>query len=407
MNGAGAAFPDSTARREREPVVRDAARYAGLAGRFAADGGRLDGPLLAVVLLLLGFSLVMVFSATVVEGFGGEGSGRALKHALFIVLGLAAMLAVARVPPTAWRRLSKPLMLLGIGALALVLLPGFGHEVNGSTRWLDLGGLRAQPSELMKFAMVVYMADYLVRRHEQLANFRLGVVNVALVVGPVGALLLLEPDLGAAVLIVATVAAMMYVSGVRYVHMLSCALVAALAFAVLAAASPERMERLTSFQDPWADAWNSGFQLSQALIAFGRGEWFGLGLGQSIQKMFYLPHAANDFLAAVVAEELGFIGIAALLGLYLAFVVRGFGIAARASRAGCEFCARLAHGVVVLVALQAIINLGVNMGVLPTTGLTLPLMSYGGSSMVVTCALVGLVFAVARRTAPRGARRPA
>ncbi|MCZ7600236.1 MAG: putative lipid II flippase FtsW [Gammaproteobacteria bacterium] len=297
-------------------------------------------------------------------------------------------------------------MVAGVVLLALVLVPGIGVEVNGSQRWIALGPLRVQPSELMKLAMIVYMADYLTRRRAQLRSFRLGVVNVGLVVALVAVLLLFEPDLGTTVVLAATVFAMMYLSGVRYLHMALCVAAAAAAFAVLVYVSPYRLERVLSFQNPRADPFDSGFQLSQALIAFGRGEWFGAGLGQSIQKLYYLPHAANDFLAAVIAEELGLAGIVALIGLYVAFTWRGFSIAAAAEKAGHHFAARLVHGATFLVALQAIVNLGVNMGVLPTKGLTLPLMSYGGSSMIVTLCMVGLIFGVDRQLrAPAAGRR--
>ena len=366
-----------------------------------------DPWLAGIVTALLAFSVVMVFSVTVVDDdTAGASFDRILRHVVYIGIGVAAMLAAALLPTAFWQRLARPLMVAGVVLLALVLVPGIGVEVNGSQRWIALGPLRVQPSELMKLAMIVYMADYLTRRRAQLRSFRLGVVNVCLVVALVAVLLLLEPDLGTTVVLAATVFAMMYLSGVRYLHMALCVAAAAAAFAVLVYVSPYRLERVLSFQNPWADPFDSGFQLSQALIAFGRGEWFGAGLGQSIQKLYYLPHAANDFLAAVIAEELGLAGIVALIALYIAFTWRGFAIAAAAERAGHHFAARLVHGATFLVALQAIVNLGVNMGVLPTKGLTLPLMSYGGSSMIVTLCMAGMIFGVDRQLrAPAAGRR--
>ncbi len=367
---------------------------------------RADGVLLGVIVALVGFSLVMVFSVTVVDDDGDAGFSRIARHAAYIGIGCVAMMLVSFLPVALWQRIARPLMVTGVVLLALVLVPGIGVEVNGSQRWFAVGPVRVQPSELMKLIMIVYMADYLTRRRAQLRTFRLGVFNVGLVVALVGVLLLLEPDLGTTVVLAATVFAMMYVSGVRYLHMALCVFAAALAFAVLVYVSPYRLERVLSFQNPWADPWDSGFQLSQALIAFGRGEWFGLGLGQSIQKLYYLPHASNDFLAAVVAEELGLAGIVLLIALYATLLLRGFAVAAAAEKGGHDFSARLVHGAVIMIALQAIVNLGVNMGVLPTKGLTLPLMSYGGSSMIVTLAMLGLVLAVDRETRrPAGRRR--
>ena len=357
----------------------------------------LDTVLLMVVGLLLCFSLVMVFSATVmVDQETGGGLNKITKHTAHVFVGILGALLISMTPTTWWQNSATWLLVVGLLLLVLVLIPGIGLEINGSRRWFGIGPVRIQPSEIMKFIMIVYMADYLTRRRGQLKNFRLGVLNIAAVVGAAGILLLLEPDLGTTVVIALTVFMMMFVSGVRWDHMLLCVLSAAAAFVALVVASPYRMQRVLSFQDPWADPYGSGFQLSQALIAFGRGEWFGTGLGQSIQKLFYLPHASNDFLAAVVAEELGFAGILALILLYAVLLWRGFSIAARAERAGREFQARLAHGGTILLSIQALINLGVNTGALPTKGLTLPLMSYGGSSMLISLALIGLLFAVDR-----------
>jgi cell division protein FtsW len=368
---------------------------------------RIDKVLLGVVVALLGFSLVMVFSVTVVDESSGEaGYSRILRHAVYIGIGCLSMALISLLPPALWQRICRPMMLIGVLLLALVLVPGIGHEVNGSRRWIVLGSFRLQPSELMKMIVIIFMADYLTRRRAELKKFRLGVFNVALVMAVVGGLLLAEPDMGTLMVLVATVFGMMYLSGVRFTHLALCLVGAGVAAMMMIQASPYRLQRWMSFQDPFADPFNSGFQLSQALIAFGRGEWFGAGLGQSIQKLYYLPHASNDFLAAVIAEELGMVGIALLIMLYVILLWRGFAVAAAAEKGGHDFSARLAHGVVILISMQAMVNLGVNMGVLPTKGLTLPLMSYGGSSMVVTLSLIGLLLAVDRQTRrPAGGRR--
>ncbi|MFT5113722.1 MAG: cell division protein FtsW [Parasphingorhabdus sp.] len=358
---------------------------------------RFDGVLTVVVGLLLAISLVMVFSTTfMIDHAGASGSAKVLKHGLHIAVGIGVALVICIIPTTLWQNSATYLLVAGLVLLLLVLIPGIGLEINGGRRWFGIGGMRLQPSEIMKLIMVIYMADYLTRRRQQLKNFRLGVFNVVAIVSVVGTLLLLEPDLGTTVVIALTVFMMMFVSGVRFSHMLLCVSAAAAAFVSLVLISPYRMQRVLSFQDPWADPYGSGFQLSQALIAFGRGEWFGAGLGQSIQKLSYLPHASNDFLAAVIAEELGFAGIALILVLYAVLLWRGFDIAARAERLGHDFQARIAHGAAILLSIQALINLGVNMGTLPTKGLTLPLMSYGGSSMLTSLALVGLMLAVDR-----------
>ena len=374
-----------------------------------SDFGRMDSWLLTNVLLLVSLSVVMVYSATVVTDAQSysAGIGRAGKHAIYVLTGLLGMTIVAHIPIAFWQKYARHLLIFGALLLALILIPGVGHKVNGSTRWLVIGTIQIQPSEFMKFCMIIYMADYLTRYREKLEKIKTGVINISAVVGIVGVLLLLEPDLGTTIVISSTVFAMMYVSKVRYRYMAFFASVAGAAFMLLAILSPYRLKRIMSFQNPWEDPWDSGFQLTHSLMAFGRGEWFGMGLGQSIQKLFYLPHASNDFLAAVIAEELGFVGMLVLIGMYIAFLWRGFSIAAKAEIMGHGFSARVVHGVITVISLQAIVHLGVNMGVMPTKGITLPLMSYGGSSIIVTLALVGLVFAVDRelKTPARSRRK--
>jgi len=283
-----------------------------------------------------------------------------------------------------------------------VLVPGVGRNVNGATRWLPLGFVNLQVSELAKLAVVVYAAGYLVRRGEEVRSTIQGFVKPLGVMLLFALLLLLEPDFGAVVVIGATLMGMLFLAGVR-LWLFGLLLVAAAgALALLAITSPYRMERLTTFMNPWADPFDSGFQLTQALIAFGRGEWLGVGLGGSVQKLFYLPEAHTDFLFAVLAEELGLLGAVGVIALFAYVVWRGFAIGQVAARAGRHFAAYLSYGIALWIGMQAFINLGVNMGVLPTKGLTLPLMSYGGSSMLVSCIAVALLLRVDRETRQGG-----
>jgi len=264
-----------------------------------------------------------------------------------------------------------------------------------------------QPSELMKIAALIYFADYLARKKEDLHLFKVGIINVGLVVGLIGLLLLLQPDFGTTVVLVTTVAGMMFLAGVRFWHFLVSISVAAALMTVLMWMEPYRVARLMSYRDPWADPFGSGFQLVQALIAIGRGEWFGIGLGSSIQKLFYLPHAGNDFLIAVIGEELGAFGIFGVLILFGIILWRSFVIAGRALDRGFRFAGFLAQGIGLLLCLQASVHIAVNTGLLPTKGLTLPLMSYGGSSMLSSMIAIGLLLAVDRQCRParRGDRQ--
>ena len=376
------------------------------AGKSASSG--YDQWLVFSVVALLCLGTLMVFSATVAVrtpelsiNYGGL-----LRHGLHIALGLVVCALAASIRLDWLQRGSKALLVIGMLLLLLVLLPGVGREVNGSLRWIDLGFFRMQPSEFMKIAAIVYFADYLSRKRDDLHLFKVGIINVGLVVGLIGLLLLLEPDFGTTVVLSMTVGVMMFLAGVRFWHFLISVSVAVALMGLIMWMEPYRVARLLSYRDPWADPYGSGFQLIQALIAIGRGEWFGAGLGSSIQKLFYLPHASNDFLIAIVGEELGAVGIFAVLALFALFVVRAFAIARRALALGDRFSAFVAQGIGVLIALQAAVHIGVNTGLLPTKGLTLPMMSYGGSSMLSSMAGVGLLIAIDRRSRPQpGGRR--
>lgn len=366
-----------------------------------------DGLLCFILAALLSAGVVMVYSSSISDG------GAALRitpHHLLrqlahIAAGAALMLFLARLHPDWLQRASKPLLAGGLLLLGVVLLPGIGVEVNGSLRWIELGGLRLQPSEFAKVAAVMYFADYFSRKQSELHRFRVGVLNVGWVLGVAGILLLLEPDFGATAVLAVTVAAMMFLAGVRFGHFCASVGVAGALMGALLWMEPYRVARLISHRDPWADPFDGGFQLVQALIAIGRGEWLGAGLGNSIQKLRHLPHANTDFLAAVIGEELGAAGIFGILILFAALLWRAFVISARAFECGERFAGLLAQGAGLLLTIQAAVHIGVNTGLLPTKGLPLPLVSYGGSSMVASMGAAGLLLA-ADRCARRAAQGP-
>ena len=367
--------------------------------RPALDEGsyRYDYWLLGAVLALLAIGLVMMGSASIsiAEKQYGQPFYYIWKQAFFIVVALILSWGVLHVPSEIWNKISPYLLMFGMALLALVLLAG--KQVNGSLRWIDLGVLNIQPSELMKLFVVIFLAGYLVRRGEEVRTTVMGFLKPMLLLGVVGVLLLLEPDFGSSVVIAFTALGMMFLGGVRLWQFGVLIMVMAMGLSLLAYSSPYRVERLTSFLNPWADPFDSGFQLTQALIAFGRGEWLGVGLGSSVQKLFYLPEAHTDFLFAVISEELGLIGGLLVIGLFAIIVYRAFRIGHVALCHEDRFAGYMAFGIGLLIGFQALINIGVNMGVLPTKGLTLPLMSYGGSSVVATCIACALLLRIAHQ----------
>lgn len=350
--------------------------------------------LLGIALLLVVLGLVMVMSASVsiAERQMGDSFYYFWRQSTFVTIGLLVGYSILQVRLVYWERLGSYFLLLGFALLVAVLL--VGREVNGSVRWLAIGPFNLQPSELIKFFMVIYMAGYLVRRGDEVRNSIKGFLKPMALVGVIGVLLLLEPDFGAAAVITAAVLGMMFLAGVRLWQFGVLFSVMLALLAALAISSPYRVERLTSFVNPWANPFDSGYQLTQALIAFGRGEWFGVGLGGSVQKLFYLPEAHTDFLFAVLAEELGLLGAVMVIVLFAALVWRAFVIGRSAMQDSNYFGAYLSFGIGLWLGLQAFINLGVNMGILPTKGLTLPLMSYGGSSIVVSCMACAMLLRV-------------
>jgi len=357
---------------------------------------RYDSQLIIAVLALMGIGLVMVASSSI--SIATRALGDPLyyfwRQSVFVALGIVLMLVATRIPLQVWQKLGP--VLLGIGALMLLLVfvPGLGKEVNGSMRWLSLGPINLQPSEPMKLFMVLYLAGYLVRRGELVRSTVGGFIRPMSMLAVIGVMLLFEPDYGATAILFTTALGMLFLGGVPFWSFVGWAGFVVVSMGVVVMAAPYRVERLLTFLNPWADPFGSGFQLTQALIAIGSGEWFGVGLGSSVQKLFYLPEAHTDFLFAVLAEELGMLGVLVVILLFTFVVWRAIAIGTRAEIAGHPYGAYLAYGVGLLIGLQAFVNIGVNMGILPTKGLTLPLMSYGGSSLLVNSFAVGLVMRV-------------
>jgi len=367
--------------------------------RRAAALPEYDASVVWTAALLLTLGLVMVYSASIAtaesaRATGGEATYYLARHAAFVGAGLAAGLAAFQVPMRAWQRAAPWLFVAGVVLLALVLVPGIGREVNGARRWLPLGIVNFQPSELMKLAVVLYAADYAVRKHALLHSFRRGLLPMLAVMLVVGWLLLREPDFGAFVVISAVAMAILFLAGMNGRWFAALAALATIGFALLVVSSPYRVQRIFGFMDPWADAFGRGYQLSHALIAFGRGEWLGVGLGASVEKLHYLPEAHTDFLLAVVGEELGFAGVVVVVAAFAWLALRALAIGRRAADLERPFNALVAQGVGVWLGVQAFINMGVNMGVLPTKGLTLPFMSFGGSALVTSCVALALALRV-------------
>ncbi len=373
-----------------------------IAGDTEARG--MDSALLVIAGLILVFGLIMVASASIslADKTTGQPFYYLTRQLLFAAAGAAAGVVMYTLPLSWWQRSGYLLLMLAFALLVIVLVPGVGRRINGSIRWVALGSFHLQVSEPARLLIFVYLSGYIVRRREELASSFKGFLKPMLLVGAAGLLLLLEPDFGATLVLASTAMAMLFLGGARLRDFGLCAAVGGVAALGLVLASPYRLARLTGFLNPWQDPFDSGFQLTQSLIAIGRGQFFGVGLGESVQKLFYLPEAHSDFLFAVIAEEFGLFGSLLVIGLYLALVWRVVLIARRAAKRGQAFGAYLAYGIGIWIGLQAFINMGVNMGVLPTKGLTLPLMSYGGSSLIVGCAAIGLLLRVDREARDSG-----
>lgn len=348
--------------------------------------------LVGAALALLCIGLIMVVSTSVAIAERREYGPLYYFWRQLIAAGLGLGIAgvLLRTPLERFERASTLLLFLGVLSLIAVLLPGLGHEVNGSMRWLNLGIMTIQASELTKLAVVIYMAAYLVRHNKQVRSDFIGFIKPIGVIIVIGALLLLEPDFGTAVVLFSAVLGMLFLAGVPLLRFLFWGLTALAALAALSMLAPYRLQRLMTFMDPWSDPFNTGFQLTQALIAFGRGEWFGVGLGNSVQKLFYLPEVHTDFVFAVIGEEVGICGTIGLIGLFTFLIWRIFYVGGVAERANLLFAAYVTYGVGLLLGIQAFVNIGVNMGLLPTKGLPLPFLSYGSNNLVVTCAAIAI-----------------
>ena len=358
-----------------------------------------DQMLLWVTFIMLGLGLVMVYSASIAmaeadKAVGHQSTYFLVRQAIFIVIGLIAGFVSFQVPVAWWQKMAPYLFLMGLALLVLVLIPHVGRNVNGSQRWLSLFVINLQPSELMKLFSAMYVADYAVRKAPQMDSIVKGFLPMVAVMVFVGFLLLREPDFGAFAVIAAISISILWLGGINAKIFAALLALLPVAIFVLIKSSPYRMQRVIGFMDPWADPFGKGYQLSHALIAFGRGEWFGVGLGASVEKLLYLPEAHTDFLLAVIAEELGFVGVLTVLGLFVWIVIRAFGIGKEAVANERYFAALLAQGLGVWMGVQGIINIGVNMGVLPTKGLTLPLLSFGGSGILANCIAMAVLLRI-------------
>jgi cell division protein FtsW len=358
-----------------------------------------DWGLVFAALGLLMIGLVMVYSASIATAEAKSAANQPafylIRHAMYLVIGLGAGYAALQIPTDTWQKLAPVLFVAGAVALVLVLVPFIGREVNGSRRWIPLGPLgNFQPSELMKFATILYAADYTVRKASHMQSLQKGFLPMFLVMLFLGGLLLVEPDFGAFVVIVAIALAILFLGGLNARLFLGLIVLLAVGFMLLVVLSPYRLARVTSYLNPWADPYGAGYQLSHALIALGSGEFTGVGLGDSIEKLFYLPEAYTDFLLAVTGEELGLLGVMAVIGLFAWLTWRAFSIGWQAGLMGRNYAALVAQGVGVWMGVQSFINMGVNLGLLPTKGLTLPLMSYGGSGIVANCLALAVLLRV-------------
>lgn len=366
-----------------------------------------DAKLMLAVMMLLGLGLVMVASSSIeiADRATGDPLYYFKRQFIFALMGISAGFVLTKIRLTHWENSGMAILLFMVVLLLLVLVPGLGRTVNGSTRWLALGPFGLQVSEVVKLLLIVYLAGYVVRQGKQIRESFIGFVKPMLVLVVLFTLLLLEPDFGAAMVLLITALGMLYLAGVKFWKFGILLMASAISMGFVAISSPYRVERFTAFLNPWSDPFGSGFQLTQSLIAIGSGAWSGLGLGASVQKLFYLPEAHTDFVFAVIAEELGLLGVTAVIALFILLVYRCFAIGKMVEKRGMKFGAQIAYGIGIWLGLQAFINIGVNTGVLPTKGLTLPFISAGGSSLLVTCMAIGLITRVYMEGHAKSSRR--
>ncbi|MEA3251294.1 MAG: putative lipid II flippase FtsW [Pseudomonadota bacterium] len=377
-----------------------------LARRLSTAGSSFDGWLLfsALALLLLGWVMVTSASTEIATSQTGNAYYYSLRHGIFDMLALGSAMITLRIPLLWWQHNGPRLLMLGFVLLIAVLV--VGPEINGSRRWISLGMVNVQISELVKLFLIVYLAGYLERFLPGVRRHWWEFLKPLVIMVPLGGLLILEPDYGALVVMTGCVMGMLLLAGAPLIRFLLLMAAVILIGGYVAVAEPYRLERITSFANPWADMYDSGYQLTQALIAFGRGHWLGLGLGNSVQKLFYLPEAHTDFVFAVIAEELGLVGAVTVIALFAILVYRALLIGRRAELARLPFAAYLSYGIALVFGAQAFINIAVSTGMLPTKGLTLPLLSYGGSSLIVSAVMVALLLRVDIDTRKRGRSSP-
>ena len=355
-----------------------------------------DPVLAAITLAILVFGSIMVGSASMEIGLRNYGNPFHLVaiHHIYIFLGLLSFVFVLGLPMIFWERMGWAFLVISLLLLTAVLVPGIGKEVNGSIRWIQIGPINLQGSEFVKLFFLVYLARSLTdKTDESLGNLRTFLVPTFFL-GLIVLLLMQQPDFGASIVLILSSAAVLYLSGVSSRFLLPFGFLILIFIMVFSFIQPYRFERIISFFDPWHDPFGSGYQLTQALIAFGRGEWLGLGLGNSIQKLFFLPEAHTDFIFSIIGEELGFVGAACVVFLFVVLVIRGLSIGNSARRKGMNFHSSLAYGISILLGVQSVVNLGVNLGVLPTKGITLPFISYGGNSLLVSLVMVAILLRI-------------
>ena len=358
----------------------------------------MDEALMWAIALLLSISLVMVFSASIAYAEADPATNSRyfylFRHMIFMTIGLVCAYVTFQIPTSMWQQYAGKFFLLAGFLLILVLIPGIGKVVNGSRRWINLFVLNLQPSEVMKLAAVIYAADYTVRKAAKLHSFSQGFLPILMAIVVVAFLLLAEPDFGALMVVMSITMGIVFLGGINLRIFAGLAAMAVVAIVLLIVTSPYRVKRVLGFLDPWEDPYGKGYQLSHSLIAIGRGEWLGVGLGGSIEKLFYLPEAHTDFIMAVISEEFGFIGICVVLGLYAWIVRRAFHIGTEAKKLERYYPSLVAQGIGIWLGIQTFFNVGVNMGLLPTKGLTLPLMSFGGSAMLCNLASLAVLLRV-------------
>lgn len=368
--------------------------------RAPKPSAELDFSLLWLTLGLLALGWVMIYSASIAiaeaaKYTGHNGEYYLIRQGIFIVVGVGIGFTAFQIPMRIWQQIAPYLFLLGLLLLVVVLIPGIGHEVKGSRRWIPLGFANLQPSELMKLLAVLYAADYTTRKAAFMHDLKKGFLPMAGVMLLTGLLLLSEPDFGAFVVIVAIAMGILFLGGLNWKVFAGLIVMLVIGFAALIFSSAYRLQRVQTFlKGPFEDPYGAGYQLSHALIAFGRGEWFGLGLGGSVEKLFYLPEAHTDFLLAVIAEEFGFIGVLVVVGLFGWLIVKAFLIGLRAAQLERNFNALVAQGIAIWIGVQSLINMGVNVGLLPTKGLTLPFLSFGGSGILANCLAIAVLLRI-------------